>query len=104
MARNDGVLFTFENIVFLSDRDLLCLLKEVDNVTLLQACKQCDELVLQRINKQFSQLARDYFYDDLLKIGNVRSSEVMAAQNKIGRILGQLYLSGKIIDWDISAA
>jgi len=99
LARNNRSLFAFENIVFLTDRDLLCLLKEIDNVTLLQACKQCDDLVIQRISRQFSQLAREYFYDDFARIENTSPEEIADAQGRIGDTLNRLYFQGQLKDW-----
>ncbi len=93
-------LFTFENIVFLTNQDLLTLLKEIDNVTLLKACKRCDEIILHRILSQLSLLARDYFFDDLAKMGSVPDEEVLSAQNRIGIIFSDAYLKGRLQDWN----
>lgn len=104
MPRSNGSIFTFENIVFLSDRDLLRLLKEIDNVTLLRACAHCDDLLISRITAQFSRTARDYFFADLVKIGKITDDEAIEAKEKIGAILSSLYERGKLRDWNTKYA
>lgn len=104
MRKTNLPIFTFENIVFLSDRDVLRLVEEIDNVTLLQACKKCDDFLIQRIVSQFSQLGRDYFCDDFARIGSVPDDEILAAQNRIGEVLSRLYLKGQLKDWDYKYA
>lgn len=99
MKRSNFSVFTFENIVFLSDRDLLLLLKQIDNVTLLKACKQCDEFIVQRIICQFTEAGRQYFLVDSQNLGPTTDDEILAAQNKIGEILSRLYLKGRLKDW-----
>lgn len=104
MKRSDISVFTFENIVFLSDRDLLLLLKQIDNVTLLQACKKCDDFIVQRIICQFSEAGRQYFLEDSQKMGTTTDEEILIAQNRIGEILSRLYRRGKLKDWNTQYA
>lgn len=99
MTRNRIQILTFENTVFLSDRDMLRLLREIDNVTLLRACKKCDDFIVRRIMGPLSNQARGYFEDDFVKMGNVSDDEILAAQNRIGEIFSELYLKGKLKDW-----
>lgn len=67
MERNDLTIFTFDTIIFLSNRDLWLLLAETDNVTILQACQGADDLILIRIRSVFTRAACDYFNNDLSK-------------------------------------
>jgi flagellar motor switch protein FliG len=93
------LILTFDDAVFLSDTDLLCLLKKIDNVTLLQACSRCDDQLLKRITGQFSQTAKEYFYDDMTKLGDVSDEAASMAQERITQVLIELYRRGSIKNW-----
>lgn len=96
MARID---FTFEKIVFLTDRDLLTLLTEVDNVTLLQACQRVDDHILIRIRSVLSETACGYFNDDLSKFWMTSNEESLKARYRIARVIHMLYRRGRFKDW-----
>lgn len=105
MRKDDLSFLIFKNIVFLTNRDLLLLLKEIDNITLLYACKSCDDVLVCHIAAQFSQLAKEYFLDDLSRIGFVASDqESILAQQRISRIFARLYRQGRLKDWNIKYA
>lgn len=104
MKNRNPYIFTFESVIFLSDCDLLRLLKEIDNVTLLQACNRCDNLLIYRITSQFSRTARDCFYEDMTKFGIVKDEDVFLAQERIGVILNGLSQCGKLKDWNTKYA
>lgn len=98
MENNSELIFIFDDIFFLSDRDLLTLLKEIENTTLLHACSKCDDFVLLRVAGVLSNLARSYFYEDLTKTGVVSDHLVAEAQLSIAIMMNELYSDGQFLD------
>jgi hypothetical protein len=87
-------------IVFLSNRDLLILLQNVDNVTLLHACQKCDDMLIYRITSQFSNLAKTYFFEDMGRVGLISDENIFAAQERIALILSELMGNCQLKDWN----
>ena len=92
--------FTFEHIVFLSNRDLWNLLLETDNVTILKACIGADNFVLVRVRSVFSKTACKYFNDDLIRFCTASEQEIYTAQTRIVNIFRRLNRRGMIKDWN----
>lgn len=99
MERNDFSIFTFETIIFLSNRDLWLLLAETDNVTILQACQRADDLILIRIRSVFTKTACDYFNDDLSKYCSAAEFEISHARERMAQTLSDLHEQGRLQDW-----
>ncbi len=104
MIKVDSSDFTFQHIVFLSNRDLWLLLAENDNVTILQACQKADDLVLFRIRSVFSKTAVEYFNDDLNKFCGTSEAKVIEARKRMVSVLSELYEHGRLYDWDAKYA
>lgn len=96
--------FAFEHIIFLSNRDLWVLLSETDNVTILQACYNVDDVILVRIRSVFSKTACDYFNDDLSKFWMTSKDEAIRARHRMVRIFHKLYRRGRLKDWSLPYA
>ena len=84
----------------MTDRDLLTLLRNIDNDVLLYACQRCDEGFLFRITSQFSSTAKKYFYEDMERVGHIGDDEISMAREKIGLIWDQLIFECKFKDWN----
>ncbi len=104
LIKVDSSDFTFQHIIFLSNRDLWLLLAENDNVTILQACQKADDLVLFRIRSVFSKTAVEYFNDDLNKFCGTSKAQTVEARNRMAKVLSELYEQGRLHDWDVKYA
>jgi len=78
-------LFTFDDIVMLSDRDLQTLIKEIDTVKLSQALKGATPEIKQKFLKNMSTRAAQAFEDDLSAMGPLKLSVVEKAQSEIAK-------------------
>lgn len=83
----------------MTDRDLLTLLRNIDNDVLLYACQGRDEDFLYRITSQFSSTAKKYFYEDLARLPSLDVDRAQAACRGIEKIFHELVLAGHIQDW-----
>lgn len=104
MNQSDDLIFIFDDIFFLSDRDLLTLLKEIENTVLLHACSHCDDFVLRRVTSVLSKTARSYFYEDLSRTGLVPEREASEAQLQIAIVMNELFSQGAFIDFRVRMA
>jgi flagellar motor switch protein FliG len=91
------LMFVFEDILFVDDRGMQTLLKEVDNSKLIMALKTAPDELKDKIFKNISKRAADLLKDDLEAMGPVRLSDVEAAQQEIVNTAKRLEAEGKII-------
>ncbi|MDR3606755.1 MAG: flagellar motor switch protein FliG [Oligoflexia bacterium] len=91
------LMFVFEDIVFIDDRGMQTLLKEVDNSKLVVALKTAPEEIKEKIFKNISKRAADMLKEDLDAMGPVRLSDVETAQQEIVNIANRLETEGKIV-------
>jgi flagellar motor switch protein FliG len=91
------LMFVFEDIVFIDDRGMQTLLKEVDNSKLVVALKTAPEEIKEKIFKNISKRAADLLREDLDSMGPVRLSDVETAQQEIVNIAKRLETEGKIV-------
>jgi flagellar motor switch protein FliG len=91
------LMFVFEDIVFIDDRGMQTLLKEVDNAKLVVALKTAPEEIKEKIFKNISKRAADLLREDLDSMGPVRLSDVETAQQEIVNIAKRLETEGKIV-------
>jgi flagellar motor switch protein FliG len=94
--RIQDLMFVFENLNTLDDRDMQTLLREVQNDQLLLALKGCDEALRDKVFRNMSQRAAEMLKDDLEAKGPVRLAEVEAAQKAILASARTLADQGKI--------
>lgn len=99
MGKSEPSVLNFEYIVFLSNRDLWLLLAETDNVTILKACQQADDLLLLRIRSVFTKTACHYFNDDLSKYSQTSIFEITQARDRMAGTLSDLNKQGRLQDW-----
>ncbi len=91
------LMFVFEDIVFIDDRGMQVLLKEVPNDKLVIALKTAPEEIKDKIFRNISKRAADLLREDLEALGPVRLSDVDAAQQEIVNVAKRLEGEGKIM-------
>lgn len=90
------LMFMFEDIVNIQDKDIQKILKEVDRKDLALALKVADENLRNKIFSNMSERAADLLKEELQYMGMVKLKEVEAAQSKIIDIVKSLEESGEI--------
>ena len=81
-----GLMFVFDDLVHVSDRDLQRILKEVDQKDLGLSLKATSEELKQKIFGNMSERAAEMLKEELELMGPVRISEVEEAQRNITEI------------------
>ncbi len=89
-------LFTFEDLVRLTDRDLQTLMKDLDMKQVTVALKGGSPEVKDKFLKNMSSRAAELLADDLSAMGPVKLSEVEAAQGEIAKITIEAADKGRI--------
>lgn len=77
------LMFVFENIVDLDDRDVQTLLREISSESLMLSLKGSGADVKEKVFKNMSKRAAELMQDDLEAKGPVKISEVETAQKEI---------------------
>ncbi len=90
------LMFLFEDIVNIQDRDIQKILREVDRKDLALALKIADEKLKQKIFSNMSERASDLLKEELQYMGMVKLKEVESAQAKIIDIVKDLEENGEI--------
>jgi flagellar motor switch protein FliG len=89
-------LFTFDDIVRLTDRDIQALLKEIDTAQLTTALKGATDEVKEKFLRNMSSRASQMLADDLQAMGPVRLQVVEEAQANISKVALDLAEKGKL--------
>jgi flagellar motor switch protein FliG len=91
------LMFLFEDIIFIDDKGIQRLLREIDKRDLAMAMKVADDALKDKILKNMSERARELLQEELQYMGPVRLKEVEAAQNRIVEIVKQLEEAGELV-------
>ncbi len=91
------LMFVFEDIIFVDDRGMQTLLKEVPNDKLVIALKTAPEEMKEKVFKNMSKRAAQLLKDDLEALGPLRLSDVEGAQQEVVNAAKRLEAMGKII-------
>jgi flagellar motor switch protein FliG len=91
------LMFVFEDIIYIDDRGMQTLLKEVPNDKLVMALKTAPEEIKEKIFKNISKRASDLLKEDLESMGPVKLSDVEKAQQEIINVAKRLESEGKIM-------
>lgn len=91
------LMFVFEDIIFIDDRGMQQLLKEVQNDRLVIALKTAPEEIREKIFRNVSKRAGELMREDLEALGPIRLSDVETAQQDIVNVAKRLESEGKII-------
>lgn len=92
----DEALFSFDDLVEVSDRDLQTLLKEVRSDLFAKALKVADERLKDKIFRNMSKRAAQMIQDDIDGTGPMRLADVEQAQKEIIRVARGLADKGEI--------
>jgi len=94
--RIQDLMFVFDDLVELEDRELQTLLREVSGERLGIALRGADVKVREKITRNMSQRAAEILLEDMEARGPVRLSDVEAAQKEILTIVRRLADEGVI--------
>ncbi|MDQ3057420.1 MAG: flagellar motor switch protein FliG [Pseudomonadota bacterium] len=95
-AKIQDLMFVFDNLIELNDRELQTLLREVASDRLGLALRGADPKVREKITRNMSQRAAEILIEDMEARGPVRLSDVEAAQKEILALVRRLADSGAI--------
>ncbi len=90
------LMFVFEDISRLADRDIQSLLKNVETAQWAMALKGASQGLQEKIMRNMSSRAADNLREEMGYLGSVRVSEVEAIQQKIVDIVRHLEDTGEI--------
>ncbi len=89
-------LFTFENVLQLTDAYLQILLRSLDNAVIARALKGADETVRERIFANLSERGREMLEQEIELLGPVLVRDVEAAQREFVSLALELEQAGEI--------
>jgi len=90
------LMFVFEDLVYVDDRGIQTLLKEVDNQKLVVALKTAPEEIRAKLFKNMSNRAATLLKEDLDALGPTKLSDVEKAQGEIIQKCKDLEQQGKV--------
>lgn len=90
------LMFVFDNLLEISDRDIQTILREISSESLVVALKGAEEALKEKIFNNMSKRAAEMLRDDLEAKGPVKVSDVETAQKEILSIARRLAESGDI--------
>ena len=89
-------MFVFDDIAQLTDQDIRELMKAVDPNDLAMALKSADTRIKTRFFSNLSRRRGDMLQEEIGFLGQVRLSDVQAAQQKIAQTVRQLEDQGQV--------
>jgi len=90
------LMFLFEDLINLQDKDIQKILREIDRKDLTLALKTSNEELVNKIFANMSERATELLKEELQYMGMVKLKEVEAAQARIIDVVKQLEESGDI--------
>jgi len=90
------LMFVFDNLVDLEDRDIQLVLREVNSDKLGLALRGADKKVLDKITRNMSQRAAEILLEDMETRGPTKLSEVETVQKEILALVRRLGEEGTI--------
>jgi len=90
------LMFLFEDIVHIQDKDIQRILREVDRKDLALALKVAEDKVKDKVYKNMSERASDLLKEELQFMGPVKLKEVESAQAKVVDVIKALEESQEI--------
>jgi flagellar motor switch protein FliG len=91
------LMFLFEDLLYVENRGIQRILREVDKNDLALSLKVADEKLKDKIFDNMSERAKELLKEELSYLGPVRLKEVEAAQTRIVEIVKQLEDQGEIV-------
>ena len=102
--RIQELMFVFEDLKKIPNKDFQMLLREVATDKLALALKGADQGLTDKVTKNMSTRAAEIFLEDMNNMGPVKVSDVEAAQKEILTITKRLADAGQIILSEDNAA
>lgn len=96
-GRIQELMFVFEDLIKVPDKDFQLILREVATDKLALAMKGADHRLMDKVTGNMSARAAEIFLDDLENMGPVKVSDVEAAQKEILGVVKQLADTGQIV-------
>ena len=91
------LMFLFEDLLYVDDRGIQRVLREVDKRELALALKVVDDKLKEKVLRNMSERAQELLKEELQYMGPVRLKEVEGAQTRIVEIVKQLEDQGEIV-------
>lgn len=91
------LMFVFEDIVKIDDRDVQRILREVETRDLAMALKGTKDDVKEKVLSNMSERAQNMLIEDMEYMGPVRAKNVQEVQAKIVAIIRMLEAAGEIV-------
>jgi flagellar motor switch protein FliG len=88
-------MFTFEDLMYVDDKGIQNLLREVDNGKLVIAMKTAPDEIKQKLFKNMSNRAATLLKEDLEALGPTKLSDVEKAQAEMVQKAKELESQGK---------
>ncbi|PKL83957.1 MAG: flagellar motor switch protein FliG [Ignavibacteriae bacterium HGW-Ignavibacteriae-3] len=90
------LMFIFEEIINIADKDIQKIMREIDRKDLALALKISDDKLREKIFKNMSERAADLLKEELQYMGMVKLKEVEGAQARIIDVIKRLEEQGEI--------
>jgi flagellar motor switch protein FliG len=92
-----NLMFVFEDIVFMEDRYVQMIIREIDSKDLALALKAASDEVKDKIMRNMSERAATMLQEELEYLGPVRLRQVEEAQMKIVAVIRKMEEAGQIV-------
>lgn len=90
-------MFTFEDLIYIDDRGMQDLMKEVNREDLVKSMKTASEELREKIFRNMSKRAAEMCREELMLLGPMRLSDVERAQRETIQVARRLQDEGKIV-------
>ena len=91
------LMFMFEDLLYVDDRGIQRVLREVDKRDLAMSLKVVDDKLKEKVLRNMSERAQELLKEEIQYMGPVRLKEVEGAQTRIVEIVKQLEDQGEIV-------
>ncbi len=90
------LMFTFEDLIYVDDKGIQNIIREIDNGKLVIAMKTAPDEIKQKVFKNMSNRAATLLREDLEALGPTKLSDVEKAQAEIVQKCKELEAQGKV--------
>ena len=90
-------MFSFEDLVYVTDRGMQTLLREADRAQLTRALKQASDAVREKVLSNLSKRAGERLLEEIDLLPPVRLSEVKEAQRALAKLARALEEAGELV-------
>ena len=90
-------MFSFEDLIYITDRGMQTLLREADRTQLTRALKQASDAVREKVLSNLSKRAGERLLEEIDLLPPVRLSEVKEAQRALAKLARSLEEAGELV-------